>query len=270
MIEELMQLGFSEIESKVYLKLLEHNRLNGSQIAKILNLPRTSVYNALDKLYDLGAVSVSAGTIKVYHILNHNAFVEKMRSKYDSTISNLIEMMDRYQKPLLDHQYWNFKGKEQFISITKEWILQANREILLNTDHGLDLFSEEINRATDSGVKIHLYSVRPFKTDNVRVNYYCNRYWNEFPEVREMSRFQMVVDLKKVLIAGLDDHHRFLGLYTENPLLVHIIGEHIHQDIYMAKMNEKYGKNMVEQEFLVDSLLEKWFLKTFSKTDRNS
>ncbi len=62
-ITHLEMLRFSKIEAQVYVTLVKHSKLNGSQIAKILNLSRSSVYSALHNLYNRGIV-FAAGRIQ--------------------------------------------------------------------------------------------------------------------------------------------------------------------------------------------------------------
>ena len=50
MISHLEKLGFTRTECLVYIQLVKAGQSNGSQIAKLLNMSRSSVYSALNKL----------------------------------------------------------------------------------------------------------------------------------------------------------------------------------------------------------------------------
>ena len=53
-------------------------------------------------------------------------------------------------------------------------------------------------------------------------------------------------DMKEVIIGSSDATHGFTGTYTRNPLLVNIAAEHIHNDIYLYKLETKFGKDFWE------------------------
>jgi len=67
LITSLNKLGFSNNESKIYLELLKTSQLTAGKIAKRADLPRATVYSALDGLIHKGLVSVSlAGRVKYF------------------------------------------------------------------------------------------------------------------------------------------------------------------------------------------------------------
>ena len=51
-IDALMVLGFTQTEAKVYCAMVSEESANGYQIAKTLNLSRSSVYAALENLLE--------------------------------------------------------------------------------------------------------------------------------------------------------------------------------------------------------------------------
>ena len=48
--ETLQQLGFSQYEAQCYLGLLRQHPLNGSQLSTVCGVPRSMVYQALNRL----------------------------------------------------------------------------------------------------------------------------------------------------------------------------------------------------------------------------
>src|SRR5512133_4190632 len=55
-VEQLRRLGFGDYESRAYLALLQHQALNGYELAKAAGVPRPNIYGVLQKLEDRGAV----------------------------------------------------------------------------------------------------------------------------------------------------------------------------------------------------------------------
>jgi Cd2+/Zn2+-exporting ATPase len=56
LVDQLMALGLTEYESKVYLALLGEHPATGYQIGKAAGIPRSMVYEALGRLEARGAV----------------------------------------------------------------------------------------------------------------------------------------------------------------------------------------------------------------------
>ena len=59
LLTDLMRLGFTEYEAKVYLALLRENPATGYQVSKQSGVPRSMVYDALSRLHTRGAVQES-------------------------------------------------------------------------------------------------------------------------------------------------------------------------------------------------------------------
>ena len=80
-IETLVRIGFSEIQAKIYLYLVEHGLTTPSEIAKGIDGNRTTVYSALERLTKLGVITQkSKGKITAF-IPNHPSVLESLAEK---------------------------------------------------------------------------------------------------------------------------------------------------------------------------------------------
>jgi len=52
--KELEKIGLSKTQAKIYVLLVRHRELRIQEIAKLAHIPRSSVYESLEKLYELG------------------------------------------------------------------------------------------------------------------------------------------------------------------------------------------------------------------------
>ena len=66
----------------------------------------------------------------------------------------------------------------------------------------------------------------------------------------------LVTDMNVTLIAdAYKDRPEFLGTVTQNSLMVSIIAEHIHNDIYLLRLKEK--KNFIfDESITIGTMLE--------------
>ena len=77
----------------------------------------------------------------------------------------------------------------------------------------------------------------------------------EREKYQNSSRIMLVSDLEKSLVVTkIDDV--VSGMYTDNQVFINIISEHIHSDIYMAKLAKIYEETF-DEKIKIDTLHEK-------------
>lgn len=253
----LQKANFSGQEANVYLTLLKNPNLNGSQLAKILNISRSSVYSALDSLYDKGAVILIAGDSNLYQAENPESLMESLKNKFSENANVLKEELCKIKVDAPCDDYCNLKGYYKILSKTRELLLSAKKEVYLNSDFEMALFEDEIKEIAAKGVRIILFTFdkHEFKDLPIEV-YYNDSLGLKCPNNKKIL---MVVDYKKALMAGKDDGSEFIGTFSENKLMVSLISEHIHHDIYLYKFRKKYGDDLFEKDVLLGTIQEKTF-----------
>ena len=82
----LESLGLAKAEALVYIDIVQNPNSNGSQISKRVDLPKPSVYLALDKLYQRGLINLIPGKSKQYQAQAVNIALEKLRAEFNSNL----------------------------------------------------------------------------------------------------------------------------------------------------------------------------------------
>ena len=78
MIENLFQqIGFHPTETRVYLCLAQLGKSTAQLVAQRLEIPRTTVYSALDSLVKKGFVSQDAQSDRRYYVANGQGALER-------------------------------------------------------------------------------------------------------------------------------------------------------------------------------------------------
>lgn len=116
LIDDLQAFGFSAIEAKVYLALIEQNApLTGYQVAKVASIPRPNVYPALKRLVQRGAcleipedgtvryVSVPFRTLGRSHVQTLSDQVEKLSRLMPQPTSSMVLTRSEGLDALLAH-----------------------------------------------------------------------------------------------------------------------------------------------------------------------
>jgi sugar-specific transcriptional regulator TrmB len=253
-IEKLQNFNFTKIEAEVYVSLLKNGQLNGSQVSKLLGLSRTSVYSALDSLYEKGYVFMLSGEPTVYKVQDPKLLVKNIKEEYLNSIDYLENTITKFKIYGGQEQFWNIKGYDNFINNTKRLLLTAENEVYISTNFELQLFKEELNYLREKNVRVIIFSFEQLNVEGLDVEFYHHEYKETYSEGR---RWMMVIDNQRSFIANENRYKEVFGTVTENALMVSITAEHIHHDIYLLKLKKKHNKDLVTEDILIKSNFEK-------------
>lgn len=273
-IEELVKIGFNKIEASTYITLVEKGEMTGYQAAKHINVSRASIYPVLESLCRRGVISLIPGEPNLYVAEEPVMVIEKMKIEYSKSAENAKEKLMELSSVKPKEKYINIEGYEKIISKTKELLLTAEKEVIIHTDFDMkENFSEELKILEKRKVKVIVFSWGKMDVEGMKLDFYTRG--EDSSECCEL-RMMIVVDFNKTMIAGNSEFipyippgikagrikkeilkHDFVGTYSENKLFSRVITEHIHFDIYIIKLMEKYGKDFIDKSILVGTLMEK-------------
>lgn len=260
LIKKLEALNFNKIEAKVYIELVKCNELNGSQIAKKINASRSSVYLALDNLYKRGCVYLISGDTNMYIAEKPEILIEKMKSNFKETANNIKDELLQLEQGDSQKNYYNLSGTQNFINKAKELLLYAKKEVYINTCIDLQIFKSEFEILNKRGVRIIVFTYKNMNVVNLPIELYHHSIeaYDESEHKDDEIRLMMVIDLNYTLICSRNNENiEMTGTFTENQFLANIVSEHIHHDIYLLKLKERERKELIDEDVLIGSLLEK-------------
>lgn len=254
-IDCLCKLYFSKLEAQIYLVLLSEGALSGYQIAKKINISRSSVYAELDHMYEKGIVLLLSEDVHLYSAQNPATLLDRLKNEFcenvDTAKAGLMHLYDERH----EERFVNIKGFQTIVSNAKELLQTAKKEVYINTDFNLHLFENEFKTLRQNGVRIIVFSFAILNHDGLDIEFFthndpvCN---DEMP-----SRIMLVTDCSSTLIANkYQNKEEWVGTLTNNTLMVSIIAEHIHNDIYLLKLKQKYSTNLIDKEIKLNTMLE--------------
>jgi sugar-specific transcriptional regulator TrmB len=97
-IEALQKFGLSEKESKVYLANLELGETTATDISLKSNLPRTLVYDILERLIDLGLISYSIKSNKKFFLASDPKELIRILKEKENNISVIMPSLEKIYK----------------------------------------------------------------------------------------------------------------------------------------------------------------------------
>lgn len=253
-IKLLEKLNFSKTEAAVYIDLLKNSCSNGYKVAKNLNISRSSVYSALDNLYKKGAIFLVPGDSQVYKAENPSVLIKKIKNEFKETTDLLNDKLKDLEIPNIEEKYINIEGYDNTITKIKQLLLEAKKEVYINTDIKLSKFEKELKEIAEKGVRIIVFSFKKQELKDIPIEIYTHEGID--CEGKE-TRIMLVIDCKKTLVADRGPHREeFLGVFTENILLASIVSEHIHNDVYILRLKKIYGKHLINDDIKLNTILE--------------
>ena len=251
-------LGFTSLENKIYLTLLDNKAMSPYQLAKKIDISRPSIYNALEHMVTKGMVEVVPGDTVMYIAQQPEVLLGRIEHEYIDNLKVAREGLKNFQETSYDEKYANLEGFELMIEKARYILSIAKNEVFINTDIDLSVLKDDIEDATLRGVRVVVFSFleMPLVIDGLEI-YSHNR-------IRKTdnsnTRFMIVADEIMVMIADCNKARGiWKGTVTNNKLMRNIVIEHIHNDIYMLKLRDIYGSDLYEK-IHIDTNKEK---KTF-------
>lgn len=255
LVDCLCSLNFTKLEAQIYLALLEGGKLSGYQIAKKINISRSSVYAALSHMYEKGIVLLLSEDVQTYEVQKPAILFDRLKKEFAENAAAALENLQDLYENRRQERFINIKGFDTIVAHAKSLLLSAKKEVYLNTDFDLHLFEEEFQALHEKGVRVVIFSFADLNLDGLNVEFYTHHDPGCCDEIP--SRIMLVSDVDATLVADCaQNRETWFGTVTNNPLMVSIIAEHIHNDIYLLKLKQKYGNDLINDSIRLNTMLE--------------
>ena len=252
--ENLEQLNFTKLEAQIYLALLGTEPLSAYQLAKRIEISRTSIYNALDHMLEKGMVQMIPENTSLYMAQEPDVILGKIRWEMTKALEEAQEQLKEYQELRRENINYVLKGFDTALWKAKSLLEHAQSEVYINADFDLDCFDEQFKKLKEKNVRVVIFSFLDIKTGD-NVEFYSH--YRKQEKSHKASRFMLVVDEEVSLIAdrgsGLTEWN---ATVSNNPLTIKILSEHIHNDIYLLKLRNTYGKKIYQNNLYLETAFE--------------
>ncbi len=168
--DSMKKLGFSEYESKAYLKLLEKYPVNGYTLSKDSGIPRSRIYDVLKSLLAKQMVFEQLeGKNKLYQPVEPEVFLKKAKSDYEDVFSDIAKITSEvHRKYEQSENLVVINGRRNIIDFINHLIEGAERRIAVSIwEEDIQELLPEIRRAVERGIilrGIYFGKKSPFKT----------------------------------------------------------------------------------------------------------
>lgn len=252
--ENLEKLNFSKLEAQIYLALLGTDPLSAYQLAKKIDISRTSIYNALEHMLEKGFIEMVPNQTALYTAQKPEVIFGKLRLEMTDAIEESEKQLKDYQEYRRENISLVFKGFQTAVFKAKDILGKAKNEVYINADFDLSCFKEEFRILKEKKVRVVVFSFYDLDTGD-DVEFYSHHRKKE--QGHMASRFMLVADNEISLIADRGTAlEEWSGTVSNNALFIRILSEHIHNDIYLLKLKDRYGKEIYDDSLYLETSFE--------------
>lgn len=172
-LERLQDLGLSQYEAQTLLNLLRLGTGTAQDVTRINDVPRTRVYEAADRLHELGFVDIQHTTPRKFTVISTETIVRTLNTRRENTITELSECLEEIgpaQPQREQFGVWTVTGREAVSSRIDEFIAEADEQVVYMTVDELltDAHLDRLEAAADRGVEIHLAGISEDVQDRIQ------------------------------------------------------------------------------------------------------
>jgi sugar-specific transcriptional regulator TrmB len=252
----LENLGFSSYEARAYLGLLQENPINGYRLSKITGIPRSRIYETLERLTNKGyAVSYQADPIE-YAPLGINELQMHLKEQFDDQLATAAVEIERMVTMGSSENLWNLRGREAIMNRVRGMITRAKRSLyLVAWAETLQLLEADLEAAVNRGLRLVVISCGDTKT--MPGIHYCHAFEEDIVRV-ETGSINLVVDGQEVLVGATRPPDNCYAFWSQNIDLVLVVEEYIRHEVYLHKIVERFGEAQAEalRQALAEGLME--------------
>jgi sugar-specific transcriptional regulator TrmB len=168
-IEALQQLGLTEYEAKCLVALVRLSQGTAKDISRVADIPRSRVYDAVDRLHRSGLVETRNSTPKFFRSVDIETVIRTLRGEYDAYFETIEESLRALEPttPDSEQDVWSIEGHDSVSDRVHSLIREADSEVVLVVhaerlvdDDLLDLLREVAARGVSVVVGTRLDDLR--------------------------------------------------------------------------------------------------------------
>lgn len=241
-LPELMAIGFTEYEAKVYTALLTEHPATGYQISKQSGVPRSMVYEALGRLHARGAIMrTDDRRATLYSPVPPDALLDRYEENQAQLVQTLRHNLSALYASEPEELVWTIAGRAATLAYAGQMVQDAHAELwLVLADADLPSLREDVTAACERGV-----AVRALLTGTGDLP--CGHVAHHPPlesELQAVTTLLLVVaDDKTCLIAHSGEE--MAATITGNRHLVFIARQFVWMELFTQRLNERLGPDLL-------------------------
>jgi HTH-type transcriptional regulator, sugar sensing transcriptional regulator len=199
-IENLMNIGFNNLEAEVYIYLLAHPPATAYKIGKDINKPTANVYKAIDSLSVMGAVLIEDNKNKLCKAVPSDEFMAHYKKELIERTSQAEILLKDITNDITDQNTYTIQSVSLVFERFKRMMDSCKKIAVIDAfPETLSCVIPIIEMASKRGVEVFVEAYQPVTIEgadvvNVNVGEQTLKHWNS-------QQLNVVVDGQEHLIA---------------------------------------------------------------------
>ena len=170
-VRRLQDLNFSEYEAKAYIALVQSSPATGYQVSKDSGVPRSMVYEVLNKLVARGAaVSSPAERTTLYAPVRPDELLDRLRHEFEVQLDAARHALAALSESRQMDYVWNIEGSENILAKARDMIDGAEGQVHVGMlPETLPALRDSLLRAVGRSVDVIINTTAPISLPDVRV-----------------------------------------------------------------------------------------------------
>ncbi|WP_290815373.1 helix-turn-helix domain-containing protein [Halovivax sp.] len=208
-LDRLQDLGLSQYEAQTLLNLVRLGTGTTQDITRVNGVPRTRVYEATDRLHELGFIDIQYTTPRKFTVISEETIVRMLNIQRENTITELAECLEEIgpaQPQREQFGVWTVTGRDAVASRIDEFIADADEQLVFMTVDELltDEHLDRLRAAEDRGVDIYLAGISDDVRDQLQVSVPSAELFETLWEWRETPAGSLLIsDEETALVSAL-------------------------------------------------------------------
>lgn len=241
-LAELMAIGFTEYEAKVFTALLAEHPATGYQISKQSGVPRSMIYEALGRLYARGAVlRADDRRATLYSPVPPNVLLDRYEENQAKLVQSLRRDLGALYASAPDERAWTIAGRPATLAYAGQMVQNARAELwLVLADADLPALCEDVAAACARGVEVRALLTG---ADDLPCGHVARHPPLE-SELQAVTTLLLVVaDGATCLIAHSGEE--MAATITSNRHLVFIARQFVWMELFTQRLSERLGADLL-------------------------
>lgn len=236
LLVKLQALGLTEYQAKAYLALLDHHPVTGYELAKHSAIPRSKIYEVLDRLQaDQLVMSVQKDGQAVFEPVPPKQALTRLKDQYLAVIHGLEDELSHFDGLIDVEPVWNLRGYFDIMKKAQELIKSAEKTVLCSLwDIEINFLADDLKEAQSRGVGIAIVT---YGKPEIKIGtMYPHGLEGALYEEKKGRAFTLVIDDRELLTGAAHGGARASASWTTQPVMVDAAKDFVRHDIYILKV----------------------------------
>lgn len=165
-----MEFGFTELESEVYVHLLQHAPATGYKIAKEIGRSNANTYKAIESLESKGAIIVNEGFNRICRAVPADELLGQMERRFSEQKDCAITNLSKLKAAPDDNRIYTLSTPDQVYERARRILQSCEQVALLELfPEPLAVLREDVEGTAARGVRVSVRIYEPAEIDGVNV-----------------------------------------------------------------------------------------------------